>query len=163
MKINKDILSRRIEQLQRTLSSAGDVQRKVWIEEMEDRLASLEQAVREHTADAEAPDGLFAEIDLTRPSLTRRVQELRQEHRDFVDHIDALREEARRLARPLASDAEPQPASSGDTMLGESALADACQTFRRHTEDFIVRLQEHEKIEADLVLESVDTDIGVGD
>jgi hypothetical protein len=77
-------------------------------------------------------------VDGTRQTLVRRAHELGQEHADLLAQAAALLREVRR--------------------------ADADQeALRERLEDFAAQLRGLEQAEAGLVLESVTTDIGVGD
>jgi hypothetical protein len=55
------------------------------------KIAGLEVAVRQHAASVEAPDGMYAQVDLTRPTMARQVSELRQEHKEFLAAASAGR------------------------------------------------------------------------
>jgi hypothetical protein len=61
-----------------------------WARQVQTALAGVARALQHHTAAAELPDGIFAEVDLTRPTLTRRVAQLCREHGDFLKKLQAL-------------------------------------------------------------------------
>jgi len=154
---NKDVLTSRIEQLEWMLDS--EFPSYEWAERLERTLGSVERALRRHAKEMESSKGLFAEVDRTRPSLERQVNQLKQQHRDFVDQVGGLREQARRIVAALRE--------RGSVELHCQSMQPAfpidCTDFLQRLEQFVAVLQNHKKKETNLVLESVDTDIGVGD
>jgi hypothetical protein len=100
-------------------------------------LAGVERGLRRRIAQAEAADGPCSEIDCTRATLARQADGLHQRRGDL-------------LAQTVA--------------LGEG-VADGAdfKAVRRAAEELLVGLQEIETAETDLVLESANTDLGVGD
>jgi hypothetical protein len=125
-------------------------------------LGNVERALRRHAAAAEAPDGLYADVDLTRPTLARRVAELRRQHAGFLDQVRSLRREleaVRQAWRPY------ERLTGADTLPDLPAVGAVPDlgALRQRVEDFWVALREHTRAEADLVVETVTTDIGVGD
>jgi hypothetical protein len=104
--------------------------------DMSTALATLEQALRRHVAASTAADGLFAQVDQTRPTLVRRVQQIQHDLFDLADQTAELKSQAGR---------EPQPPIN----LRAAELVGAVR-----------RLSDQE---ADLFLESVNMDFGAGD
>ncbi len=134
-----------------------------WAEQVGNALAGLQVALRQHTAGAEEPDGMYSHVDLTRPTLTRQVGDLRQEHKDFLQRAALLEKHIGSAAEPFASRADTITATSP---LPEPAAVRAIPDFgdlRQRGEQFIRALRRHLEQENDLVLESVTTEIGVGD
>jgi hypothetical protein len=115
-----------------------------------DRVAS---AVRRHAAEDEGPGGSLAEADLTRPTLVRQAVALRRQHAELIAEATALRDEAARVLRTFDREAAPEPAAP---ILDFIAI-------RRRARNLLAVLEAHKEKETDLVLESVSTDIGVGD
>jgi hypothetical protein len=133
-----------------------------WARRVRAALAGIERALQHHAAVAESPDGLFTGVDLTRPTLMRRVTELRREHGHFLKEVHALQntmEEAAQAFEPYAEfagapQALPEPAVETVPDFG---------AVRQRVEQFLAALKHHTDAEADLVFETVSTDIGVGD
>jgi hypothetical protein len=100
-------------------------------------LAGVERGLRRRIALAGAPDGPCPDIDCTRATLARQADGLHQRRGDL-------------LAQTVA--------------LGEGVAVGAdLGALRRAAEELLVGLQEIETTQTDLVLESVNTDLGVGD
>ena len=135
-----------------------------WAERVSSALDRVEQALRQHIVDAEAPAGLFTtEVDLTRPSLVRQVSKLRREHTNFLEQASALRSNVKAAAHAFCPNQHmaqlagmlPEPAPEG-------RIVDL-DTIRHAIENFITTLLLHRDREVDLSIESVTTDLGAGD
>src|SRR5262249_13529305 len=118
--------------------------------------------VQQHAASVEAPDGMYAQVDLTRPTLARQGSELRQEHKDFVQQASLLGAELLSAAEVFKARPHTASVSALPDPAGLHAIPDF-GTSRQHVERFIDVLQRHMEVENDLILESVTTEIGVGD
>src|SRR5262249_54373308 len=96
MKARQDLLLPPLEQLESALSARAPGRERDWANEMDGLLGGIQEALRRHVAEADAPGaGMFARVDLTRPSLVRQVGTLRQEHTSFLEQAEALRQELR--------------------------------------------------------------------
>jgi hypothetical protein len=104
---------------------------------MRQALAGLERGLRQRILLEETHDGRSPEIDSTRASLARQADQLRHNRGALLAQTVALREAA-----------------------ADGADSDA---VRRGAEELLVELDATESAERDLVLESVNTDLGVGD
>jgi hypothetical protein len=129
---------------------------RAWAEGVRDELAHVETALRQHWSAAKAPDGLLAEVDETRPTLARQANELRHDHDALLAQVLALRNEAQQAGEAF------QPEGTPSAKTGAGGVADF-GAIRRHAEQFLAGLQETKAAETKLILESVNTDIGVGD
>lgn len=113
-------------------------------------LAGVQECLTRHVASAEARDGLFAEIDLARPTFVRRVERLRQEHAELFKKSTALQQWVdRRCCVEWVAD----------------TVADRADTeeIRQLAMELLSALRHHRAQEADLIFESFSTDIGAGD
>jgi hypothetical protein len=132
-----DPLATALEQLQRAIAgntaNVGE-----WRETMECAVVEIENALRHHRGEERAQDGVLAEVDKTRPTMVRDANDVRAEHTDLLH--DAI--ELRRAAR----DASADPAA-----------------IRTQAEELLARLRQNRESETQLLQESVNTDIGVGD
>ena len=145
-----------LDQLGRAVATDVPGRERDWAEGVMDALARLETALRQHRAGAKAPDGPLAEVDETRPTLARQADELRSDHDEFLAQILTLRSEVQRAADVFQPAGEP----SGKT--GASGVMDF-GAIRRQSEQLLTGLRENKVTETKLILESVNTDIGVGD
>ena len=151
-----DALALSLDPLRQALAAAVPGHEREWAEDVGEALARVEAALRQHRAGAKAPDGLLAEVDETRPTLARQADELRSDHDDFLVQVRALREEVRRAAEAF------QPATDPTAKTGAGGVADF-GAIRQQAEQLMAGLQQNRDAETRLVLESVNTDIGVGD
>jgi hypothetical protein len=157
-----DGLVQAIERLERAAAADAPGRERAWADNVDGALAGLEAILQRHTGEAEAPDGLFAEVDLTRPTLARRVGALRREHTTLRQRTSSLRERVRRVGRAFRPAAE----SAGAPALPEPRDEEPVPDFgalRGDAERLLAALNHHREGETDLVFESVSTDIGVGD
>lgn len=143
---------------QSRLALAADVpgHEREWAETVEAALTGVEKALRQHMAVAEAADGVFAEVDGTRPTLARQADELCHEHGDLLKQVLALRDEVQRAAEAFT------PAAAPPAKTAAGGVADF-GVLRQQAEKLLVGLEQNREAETKLVLESVNTDIGVGD
>jgi len=95
-------------------------------------------------------------VDQTRPTLARQTDKVCQDQGHLLDQIAALRKEVAAAANTFAPTAG----------LREPARCGAVPDFgaiRQHAEQLLTELQQNREAEANLILDSIDTDIGVGD
>jgi hypothetical protein len=140
------------------LAVAGEIpgREREWAEAVADAVAGVETALRLHKAAARAPDGLLAEVDETRPTLARKAAELRSDHDAWLGRVLCLRAEAARVAQAF------QPAVVSPPTRPARGVADF-GAIRNQARQVLAGLEENREEEMKLVLESVNTDIGVGD
>jgi hypothetical protein len=141
-------------------------------------LTSLEQAVKARTAGreyqwsasvADALDQVRAAmqsrpglplsgevVDKTRPTLARQAEGLRRDFAHCLERTNSMHEELQRVSRRFAPKARSQVRSEGETVPDFTDI-------RRRAADLIDVLKHIRDAEVNLVFDSVNTDIGVGD
>jgi chromosome segregation ATPase len=153
-----DALEQAIEGLKQALACRMTGQESQWTENVTKEIANIQKKLRQHTATAQAADGLFSEVDDTRPTLARQTDELRREHSDMLGQFLALREEVQRAKETIAANAKSSSAQPGSVPQSPDLGA-----IRLGAEKLLAELQKNLKAETALLMESVNTDIGVGD
>jgi len=177
--VKEDVLATRADRLSRALDAVIPGRERSWAECLDGHLAGIEGALRQHLVTAHDPEGVFAEVDETRPSLARQASQLRQDYSGLLGQCVALREEVQRVARAFlyevpttvsaAPDSLPTPSEvRTGTIKGEApGRADETVTdlgaIRRQAEQLRDALQQTLQAETHLILDSVNTDIGVCD
>ncbi len=162
MMARQDVLMPPLEQLAAVLAASAPGRERDWAGAVEAALGGVVEALRRHVADTDGAGGMFSTVDLTRPTLVRQVGALRLEHSEFLQQGTALRQDVKNAARAFEP---PTPAMAPGSLPGP-ATVDAIPDFgalRGRVEKFAAGLKHHRDDEAGLVLESVTTDIGVGD
>jgi len=149
-----DLLAQALEGLRQALSEDPGGRERDWLERMGNALAQVEPALRQHRALTRSQDGLVAKEDETRPTITRQADKLCSEHDLLLVQVRALRDSVRSAVEGLATELPSQ--KDGSRSLNLVAL-------RKQADDVLSALEANRKAETDLVLESVNTDIGVGD
>lgn len=137
-----DALLEAMHRLEAALASAAPGREKTWNERVARRLTALVERLREHVEAADAPDGLLAVIDATRPTLLHRVDRLRQQHADLLQQARSLQEQVLHH--------------------GDGEVPDF-RDIRQRAMWLLNALRHHQAQETDLIFESFYTDIGVGD
>ncbi len=150
----KDALALSLDQLQQTLAIDDTGREQQWAEAVGYALSRLEAALRKHRAAVHRPDGPLAEVDQTRPTLARQADDLRSDYDDSLRQLLDLRERIQCSAEALA------PSNGLSARVGEIMDVNA---IREQAEEIWSGLQKDRQAETNLVLESVNTDIGAGD
>jgi hypothetical protein len=152
----EDRLMLAIDGLRQALDADFAGQERKWAENVEERLTQIQQQLQQHTAIVEGPEGLFAEVQEKRPTLVRQVEGLCSDYEHLLQEVPALRTELLHAAgafKPLAGPSRPAGAPASPDLTA----------IRQQVEEFRARLDQDKHTETKLVLESVNTDIGVGD
>jgi hypothetical protein len=108
-----------------------------WTAAVRHALAGIAHGLRRRIALADTADGPSLEIDCTRATLARQADGLWHKFEDLLAQTIVLGDEVSDWADPLA--------------------------VRRGVADLLADLEETQAVETELVLESVNTDLGVGD
>jgi hypothetical protein len=124
--------------LEAALAAAAPGRERQWHDRVFSELAEVHAALERHTGSAEAPRGLFAEMGEKQPASRERVEQLRGEHAELLQHITALQ-------RHFA--------------LGEGEVPHFGD-IRQQAARLLAALRHHQAREADLVLESLCVDVG---
>ncbi len=159
MTTNRDDLVAAVDRLEQTLGTPGngDALRRA--------LGGLEDALWQHAAVLAGPDGPLPDIDrplLPSPGVSRRTEELRQQLDNFLTELRALRTKARGLAAPSGT-TRPDTMAGALPVAPEMGAAVDYGVICARARDLIADLQQFEEEEEDLILHSVNTDIGAGD
>jgi hypothetical protein len=161
--MKEDELVQPIDKLQRAQAGEFAGREREWAENVDNALVEMAQGLSLHTTLAETPDGSLAKVDLTRPTSVRQVSELRRQHNELQEQTQSLRAQLHTAARafqaPHASvtkvEALPEPAHVG--------TVPDFGSIRQAIGQLLATLQQHQQEETKLLLDSVNTDIGVGD
>ena len=145
-----DALLVAMHRLEATLAAAAPGREQEWGARVQGDLRLVREALARHAASAESPDGLLAELDLTRPAVVRRVERLRREHADLLQQASDLLRRVERLGRV-------EQATEGAGERPDAA------DIRQQAAQLLNALRSHQAQEVDLIFETFYTDIGAGD
>jgi hypothetical protein len=158
-----DPVTTSIRLLERALAEEFPGREREWGENVAGALSALEVALRQHAGLAEKPDGLFAGVDLKRPTFIRQMNGLRLGIADFLAEVRELRGRVCQAAQAFQPPAEPLGHPDRLPAVVAPAAVPHFGELRADVEEFLSRLEQHLEEETRLVLESVTTDIGAGD
>jgi hypothetical protein len=158
----QDALIEPLEELHQDLAAEIPGREREWAEDMSRSVARLRGALHRRQAAAAAPDGLFAQVDLTRSTLARQVGALRQRLAELLEQANSLHRELNAAAEAFLPAAAPPQASPLPPPAASRAIPDF-SALRREAEQLLEALGQYREEETRLILESVNTEIGVGD
>ena len=159
----QEVLTEPIAKLERALAADFPGHEREWAEGVGNALVEVEHALGLHTALAETPDGLLTKVDLTRPTSVRQVSELRRQHAELQEQTRSLEAQVHTAAQAFEP---PHSSLARAETLPAPAPAGTVPDFgqiRQTITQLLATLQRHQHEETKLLLESVNTDIGVGD
>ena len=149
MKAKKHAFLTAVAELKQALAEDSTGRERDWAERVDRALAGIVGAVQRHNATLLAPSGGVVDVasgQVPSPGVDRRLAVLYEELEGMLGEAAALRA---RLQRVLTS------ATAGE-------LPD-CTLCRCRAAELLDALDRYETDEADLILDSVTTDIGAGD
>jgi hypothetical protein len=158
----EDTLTLALEELKQALVEEVPGREREWAGTIGRAIGHLTEALVRRQMTAATPDGLFAQVDVTRSTLARQVGALRQQ-------LGQLLEQARALGNRLNSAAEaflPAADASSVNPLPPPTPNRAIPDFgalRRSAQELLDALSCYQEEETKLILESINTEIGVGD
>jgi len=135
-----DVLLHAIHRLEAALGRPAPGREDEWARKVSTDLEQVSKALQLHITSSEHSDGLFSELDLARPTISHRVEQLRSEHVGLTLSLH-------KLSRTLAE---------GDQSRDYEAL-------RKQGAALLTELRQHHASEVDLIFEVFWTDLGVGD
>jgi hypothetical protein len=144
--------NRALKRLGQVLVSESFPSQLLWADEMELALIQVEKALRAHQTASQAQGGLIADVDEIRPTLARQIDEIGRDQEDLLKQVIALREKVGRALLFLWASKKK----------GEGATVDMAG-MGKEAEELLNALQQEKEKEIQLVQESINMDIGVGD
>ncbi len=154
-KVIRNELPAALELFQRTLARPCPSSSREWAGHLWYALARLETKLAGHIADGRSPDGIQSLIDPSCATLVRQWDEVVQTFRDLLETLIALKWELYHLAQSTPA------ASRLLSPFGDPAPEIAIP--RQRLEHLHEALQANLKTETWLLMDSITTDIGVGD
>jgi hypothetical protein len=162
-----DRLSWSAERLRQSLGEDVPGREREWTETVRAALIGVKKAFQDHTVAAEAPDGLLVSVNrlapATLPTVSRRVDCLRQEHVNLSKQVTDLESQVQNALQAFKSQDKPGQATDPFVSTPPSGAVPEFGTIRQIGEKLLETLQQHQRAESLLVLDTVNTDIGVGD
>jgi hypothetical protein len=159
----KSIWQLPVRRLERAVAAPVAGRERPWAVRLGAAVEALAEVLRAHAHDLDSPDGLFTDEDLTRPSLLRQVGELRREYADLFIVASRLHHECRSAAQAFTFSAAAEPADDLSFGLRRPGGIPEFGRLRGQAQSLLRAVRRRREEETSLVLESVTTDIGVGD
>jgi hypothetical protein len=134
--------------------------------DLDQALAGLEEAVCLHADSLREPEELLDHLDGPRipsPGLDRRTQNLRDELAAILENIRSLRAQVHAEGQPPAVDVDPATLAGALPVAPEVGGVVEHGILLQRARQFIQTLEAFENEEADVILDTVNTDIGAGD
>jgi len=124
------------------LAAPAPRRQRDWCERVAKELAKLHENLGRHVVAAEAPGGMFAEVETAAPPLHHRIERLKREHAQLLRQMDVL---------------EAFVEKQRDQEIY------GFQEIRQRAGWLLTGLRHRTALVADLIFELYDTDIGCGD
>lgn len=150
-----DNLLHTMDRLERALDVHDLSETEAWAEQVGGALADVERLMEQHRSQWNTADSPYQTVDLTRPTLSRKLASLRLSFGTTLVKAIALREKFERITTTLLA-ARPvgkQPARSAPSFDHAKSQGQA----------LVEALRSYNDKESRLVLESSCTDLGAGD
>jgi hypothetical protein len=162
-----DRLTWSAEKLRQSLAEDVPGREREWTEAVRSALLGVKKAFQDHTTAAEAPDGVLVSVNrpapATMPTVSRRVDCLRQEHIELSKQVTNLETHVQNALQAFKSQAKLGLGTDPLLSAPASGTVPEFGTIRQIGEKLLATLLEHQRAESLLVLDTVNTDIGVGD
>jgi CheY-like chemotaxis protein len=158
----RDVLLMLVKRLEQALDGDWVGRERAWLERVIAVLDRVDQVMRQHAFEVEAPDGPWEGAEWT-PTGSRRSKELHAKYADLLERAKSLKSELQRMLLALTGITGTPAEKSGPPPAVEGPVALDIGKVRPRLEQFRKDLENHRQEEINVVLESVTTDIGGGD
>lgn len=128
--------------LEAALAAPAPGREEAWRGRVAAELRHFHETLAAHVSAAESRKGIFGEVESLEPALHHRIERLKHEHADLL-------RQSLSLETHLAPAAQSQAFNYHDV--------------RQRAGWLLTALRHHQALEADLVFELYDSDVGVGD
>jgi hypothetical protein len=128
--------------LEAALALPAPGREEAWRDRVAAELATFRNVLATHVASTESRKGMFVDVERIEPALHHRIERLRYEHADLLRQAESLETH-------LAPSVPGHPFNFHDV--------------RQRAGWLLTALRHHQALEADLVFELYDSDVGVGD
>jgi hypothetical protein len=139
-----DSLVASIEQLREALAADFSARGREWAQALVQALGRAEDGLRKHLAAAESREGPSAEGDKPQQSFARQAHDVYESFSKLLGQSGALRRELQRQAT-------------------DPPAAPEARALRGRAERFLAGLRHAKEAETVLILDRVNTEVGVGD
>jgi hypothetical protein len=160
----KDALATAVDCLKDALVGEVAGREREWAASVVRALRQLEKGLRRHHSVAQTSDGPFTDLDHMRPTLFRQWSILCLHYRDLLKRVQRLRDDVQRAAEAFQPVGESLSAAAltpkATPLAGEVPVFGA---IRQQAQEILTDLSKSREAETAILLESVVTDIGVGD
>jgi len=166
MAANRDDFMGAVDRLEQALSTLGTDTGSCRTPAVDRALAEVEEAARRHAETLLPADGSLVQIDrplLPSPGVDRRAEALKQELESLRAEAGTLRQRADSLESPPNPQQDPTTLAGALPVAPELGAVPDFSVFCARARQLLHALQHYEEEEADLILKSVNTDIGAGD
>lgn len=128
--------------LEAALASPAPGREETWRRRVSAELSGFKDALEAHIVATESPSGLFGDVESLEPAFHHRIARLRREHVDLLTQTESL-------------EAHLAPHGVGQ----EFNFHD----LRQRAGWLLTAFRHHQALEADLIFELYDLDVGAGD
>jgi hypothetical protein len=160
----KDALATAVDSLKGALAEEVTGRQRDWAAGVARALRQVERGLRRYHNVAKTADGPFADLDRMRPTLFRQWNILCLHYRDLLKRTQQLREDVLRAADAFQPVGETLAAAAltpnGTPLAGQVPVFGS---IRQRAQEIAIDLNKSREAETALLLESIVTDIGVGD
>jgi hypothetical protein len=152
-------------QLEEALAAPASGRGPDWKERLARALADMEAAVEQHSRALASRGGRMIDVDrpmVQAPGFLHQMDKLREEMKGFLEETRSLRGRVQTVAPPAGTPSVENLAGALEVAPEVGAVADF-GVFCQRARALVQALQHFEEEESDLILRSVNTDIGAGD
>jgi hypothetical protein len=153
--IKGDVLDDSLDELESVLAADQPEASATWARRYRDILGGLAQTIRGHISSTESPGGALSTLESpkqqTAATLEHAVHNLRLDHIELMNCACELYLNVQRLADHCLA------------QISEIATHDELIAAREAGGKLLRRLHEHQEAERKLLMDTINTDVGVGD
>jgi hypothetical protein len=154
------------EKLERVLAADVAGQERDWSDRVDRALNQVVAAIHQRAATWQSPEGKVVEVESPRlpsPTVARRGSELRRDLDGLLDQAKALQTDVRSVARTFVRGADVSNLAGALPVAPEAGAVPDFGVFRQRAEELVEGIRRYIHQETELILESVNIEVGAGD